>query len=99
MRSYIFKASDLAQRDRAYSFDDVLLVPLKSAVKSRFHVELDSAFTKNYFLKLPFVASNMDTISEGPMCAAMNKIGAAGVLHRFMTISQQVDHLRHVQDQ
>ncbi len=88
--SYIFKSLDVWKQSRTFTFDDVLLVPRRSGVQSRFDVSLDTQFTKRVRLKLPFVAANMDTISEKEMCSAMNGIGAVAILHRFMTIDEQV---------
>lgn len=98
-REYIFSARRLHERSRTYTFDDVLLVPMKSSVASRFHVDLSSKLTKRFSLKLPFVAANMDTISESGMCIAMNKLGAAAILHRFMTIEAQVAEVKMIRDQ
>lgn len=94
--NYVFKGSELAFRQRAYTFDDVLLMPTRSGVESRSHVDLKSALTKRFDLKLPFVAANMDTVSEREMCIAMNKIGAAAILHRFMSIEQQIEEVKAI---
>lgn len=94
--SYIFRATELARRGRAYTFDDVLLVPMRSSISSRFDVDLSSRATKNKKLKLPFIASNMDTVSESEMCVAMNEIGAMAILHRFMDIEEQCRQVREV---
>lgn len=96
MMSFVFPAVDLVRRDRAYTFDDVLLMPCRSAVESRFHVNVEAQFTKRHRIKLPVVAANMDTISEAEMCTAMNAIGAAAILHRFMTIEEQVAQVKKI---
>jgi len=96
MMSFVFSAQDLARRDRAYTFDDVLLMPCRSAIESRFHVNVESQLTKRHSLKLPVVAANMDTISEAGMAIAMNSIGAAAILHRFMSIEEQVNQVKEV---
>src|SRR5438094_129084 len=92
--SFIFKATELGARERAYTFDDVLLVPCRSAVQSRSDVSLETAFTRRHKIKLPAIAANMDTISEYEMCAAMSSIGAAAILHRFLTIEEQVAQVK-----
>ena len=97
--SFIFKATELAARPRAYTFDDLLLVPCRSAVASRFHVDVGSQFTKNIRLTLPVVAANMDTVSEAEMCIALNEIGATAILHRFMTIENQVAQVERIKKQ
>lgn len=96
MSSFIFKCTELAHRNRAYTFDDVLLVPCRSSVASRTHVSVETKLTRNHGLKLPIVAANMDTVSETEMCLAMNEIGATAILHRFMTIEEQVRQLKLV---
>jgi IMP dehydrogenase len=72
---------------------------MKSAVASRFHTELTTAFTRRLNMKLPFIAANMDTVSESTMCIAMNQLGAAAILHRFMTIEAQVAEVKRIRDQ
>jgi len=96
--SFIFKATELGGRNRAYTFDDLLLVPCRSSVQSRSHVDLESQFTRRYRLKFPAVAANMDTISEKEMCIAMNGLGAAGILHRFMDVSEQVLQVKAIRE-
>jgi len=98
MSSFLIKATDLYTRERAYTFDDVLLVPCRSAVRSRFDVNLENLFTRRFKLKLPVIAANMDTISESQMCIAMNEIGAAAILHRFMSIERQVEEVNKIQN-
>ncbi|MBN8553998.1 MAG: IMP dehydrogenase [Deltaproteobacteria bacterium] len=83
-------------RDRAYTFDDVLLVPCRSSLQSRFHTDVETQFTKRFRLKLPVVAANMDTVSEKEMCIAMNSMGATAILHRFMTIEDQVVQVKAI---
>lgn len=93
---YLFKATDLASRSRAYTFDDVLLVPMRSRIASRFDVTLKTQFTQKHSLEIPFVAANMDTISEKEMCVAANQIGSAAILHRFMGIEEQVEQVKAI---
>ena len=54
----------------ALSYDDVLLVPQYSDIKSRREVSLQSQLG-HYILELPIIASPMDTIVEAEMAAAM----------------------------
>jgi len=72
-----------------YSFDDVLLVPQHSEIASRSDVDISTQLGK-LKLKLPLLASNMDTICEGEMAVAMGEAGGAGVLHRFATTKEQI---------
>lgn len=68
------------------SFDDVLLVPQNTSIKSRKDVSLETRLSKNIKIKAPIISSNMDTITESPMMIAMNRLGCVGFLHRFMSI-------------
>lgn len=68
------------------SFDDVLLVPRKSDIKSRFDgsIDLSVQLTPSIKLKLPIISAAMDTISEVEMVNEINRLGGLGLMHRFM---------------
>ena len=74
----------------ALSYDDVLLVPQFSDIKSRKEVSLSSQLGY-YDMNLPIIASPMDTIVEEEMAIALADLGALGVVHRYNTIQEQVD--------
>jgi IMP dehydrogenase len=78
------------------AFDDVLIVPRFSDIRSRSHPDTTVHLTSRYTLGVPIIASNMDTVCEAPMAIAMRKIGALGVIHRFMSIQEQADQIRSV---
>jgi IMP dehydrogenase len=71
------------------TFDDVLLVPRRSAVRSRQDVSLRTKLTRNVTLDIPIVAANMDTVCEDAMALAMAEMGGIGILHRFLSIEAQ----------
>jgi IMP dehydrogenase len=77
--------------DSGLSFDDVLLVPHRSAIQSRKDVSTDTWLAPGIHLSIPIVSSNMDTVTETRMAIAMAQLGGIGILHRFMTIDQQTD--------
>jgi IMP dehydrogenase len=89
-----FRAGGILSRGRGLTFDDVLIVPAKSAVRSRKDPALNARLTRNHCLELPFVSANMDTITESPMAIAMNNLGGIGILHRFMSLEQQLNEVR-----
>ncbi len=74
---------------KGYSYDDVLITPKYNKIFSRSEVSFETKVTKNYSLKIPFIAANMDTICESEMAIAIGKLGGLGVIHRFLTIEQQ----------
>ncbi len=78
------------------TYDDVLLVPRFSTVKSRKDVDCSSMFTKQIALGAPFVSSNMDTVTESAMAIAAAEFGGVGVIHRFLTIEAQVNEVTKV---
>lgn len=94
MFEFAIKATDLCRQKRAYTFDDVLLIPMRSTIRSRFDVSTDTHWTRNFKMKLPVVAANMDTVSGSAMCIAMDEVGAGAILHRFMSIPDQVAEVR-----
>lgn len=73
----------------ALTYDDIQLVPQYSEVMSRSDVSLESKLSKNYKLKIPFVASPMDTVCGYEMAAKMMKLGGVGIVHRFMSVKEQ----------
>ena len=73
------------------AYNDVLLVPQYSDIKSRSEVNTTSMLG-NIELKVPIIASPMDTISESDMAAAMWMEGALGIVHRYNTIDEQRLH-------
>jgi len=75
----------------ALSFDDVLMVPKYSAVRSRSSV-MTTTKLGNLFLSNPFIAANMDTVCEKEMGQAMNKAGGLGIIHRNLPISERIEH-------
>lgn len=81
---------------KGLTFDDVLLIPKRSAVASRQLVTTASFLTKTIPLHIPIISSNMDTVTEARMAIAMARAGGLGVIHRFMTVEQQVQQIERV---
>ncbi|MCB0224690.1 MAG: IMP dehydrogenase, partial [Anaerolineae bacterium] len=75
---------------KGLTFDDVLLVPKRSPVTSRRDVDTTTCLTPTINLRVPIISANMDTVTEAPMAIAMARSGAIGIIHRFMTIDDQV---------
>src|SRR5262245_58910860 len=80
----------------ALTYDDVLLLPRRSDVTSRRDVDTSTRLTRNVPLAIPVISSNMDTVTEWRMAEAMALAGGLGVIHRFMTIEQQVHEVSRV---
>lgn len=70
------------------TFDDVLLVPAYSDVLPR-TVALNTKFSRNIELQIPFVSAAMDTVTEAPMAIAIAREGGIGVIHKNMSVEEQ----------
>jgi IMP dehydrogenase len=71
------------------TFDDVLLVPAESAVLPN-DVVTATRLTRTVALEIPVVSSAMDTVTEARMAIALARIGGIGVVHRNLSIDDQV---------
>ncbi len=78
------------------TFDDVLMVPRYSDIRSRGDTRTDTWFSRRIRLHIPIVSSNMDTVTESGMAIALARAGGIGVIHRFLTVQQQADEVRRV---
>jgi len=78
------------------TFDDVLLVPKRSSIVTRSQTNLQTKLSKNISLNIPIISANMDTVTESAMAVAMAREGGIGVIHRFLTISEQVNEVLKV---
>lgn len=81
---------------KTLSFDDILLVPQMSDIKSRKEVDLTSEMGGKQF-RLPIISSPMDTVTGPEMVRTMDSHGGIGVLHRYNTIEEQVAMLRQAE--
>ncbi|HEX6509241.1 MAG TPA: IMP dehydrogenase, partial [Chloroflexota bacterium] len=78
------------------TYDDVLLVPRYSDIRSRKDVDTASQLTRRIRLEIPIVSANMDTVTEAEMAIAMARKGGIGIIHRFNTIERQINLVRQV---
>ncbi len=79
----------------AFTFDDVLLVPSYNHYESRKMVSTSvTDQTGKLTLSLPVMSSNMDTVTGADMANFMHHKGGIGVLHRFMTIQENIDEFK-----
>ena len=74
--------------EKAYTFDDVLLVPAHSKVLPR-DVNLQTHLTRNIKLNLPLVSAAMDTVTEAKLAISMAQEGGIGIIHKNMSIERQ----------
>ncbi len=77
------------------TFDDVLLVPAESDVLPS-QADPRTRVARDLALNIPFLSSAMDTVTEADMAIVMAQLGGIGVLHRNLTIEEQVAAVRAV---
>ncbi|MDO8452105.1 MAG: IMP dehydrogenase [bacterium] len=78
------------------TYDDVLLIPQKSRISSRKMVETTSKISRHIDIAIPFISSNVDTVTESAMAIVMAKLGGLGIIHRFMSIADESEEVRRV---
>jgi len=78
--------------NEALTYDDVLLLPQYSEIKSRVTISLES-YLGDVPFKLPIIASPMDTITTSPMAASLDAAGGLGIIHRYNSIDTQCEHV------
>lgn len=83
----------------ALSYDDISLLPNFSNISSRKEVDTTTKISRHFEIKLPIVLSPMDTVSSVKSCIKMNKLGGAGVLHRFMSLDDQKTKSKIIKDE
>ena len=77
------------------SFDDVLLIPQRSAVLPA-EVDISTRLASGIPLNIPIISSAMDTVTEDGLAIALAREGGIGVIHRNMPISDQADMVAKV---
>jgi IMP dehydrogenase len=78
------------------TFDDVLLVPRRSAVSTRRQVNTRTQLCRGIDLAIPIVSASMDTVTEAAMAIAMAREGGIGIIHRFLPVEEHVAEVRRV---
>ncbi len=81
--------------EKAYTFDDVLLVPARSNVLPR-DVSLKTQLTRNITLNLPLLSAAMDTVTEAKLAISMAQEGGIGIIHKNMTPERQANAVAKV---
>ena len=79
----------------AVTYDDMLMVPQYSDIESRSQIDISSKMGHRT-LRIPIIASPMDTVSEEKMAIAMYRAGGMSILHRYNTVDEQAAMARKV---
>ena len=81
--------------DLALTFDDVLLVPAKSAILPR-DADLSTQFTRDLTINIPLVSASMDTVTAADAAICLAQQGGVGVIHRNLTPQLQAKEVNRV---
>jgi IMP dehydrogenase len=94
---------DIFQPPVALTFDDVLLRPQYSEIRSRADVDISRELVPGLKLHLPIISANMNSVTEAKMAIAMalgssgtRGVGGMGFIHRFLSIADQVKEVERV---
>ncbi len=79
----------------AYTFDDLLLVPSYSEVLPK-DVDVSTYITPKIKLNIPLLSAAMDTVTESRMAISIAREGGLGVIHRNMSLEEQVKEVEKV---
>src|SRR5690348_4971812 len=74
------------------TFDDVLLLPSASEVMPG-EADTSAPLTRGITVRVPLLSSAMDTVTEARMAIAMARQGGVGVLHRNLSVEDQVSQV------
>ena len=77
------------------TFNDVLLEPQYSDITSRKEVSLSTPLDNLRKLKIPIIASPMDTVSEWRMASSLSSMGGMAIIHRYNSIEEQADQVKN----
>lgn len=80
---------------KAYTFDDVLLVPGHSKILPK-DVSVKSKFSRNLSINIPITSAAMDTVTEARMAIAIAQEGGIGVIHKNMSPQYQAERVSAV---
>lgn len=88
----------ITSKDVNITFDDLLLVPQYSDIESRSEIDISMEMLidgQPYKLAVPVISSPMDTVTGYRMAAEISKLGGLGIIHRYNTIEEQAQEVRH----
>jgi IMP dehydrogenase len=79
----------------AYTYDDVLIVPLKSDILPT-EVRTNTRLTNRIELNIPIISAAMDTVTESRLAIAIAQQGGIGIIHKNMSIEKQAGEVDKV---
>jgi len=94
------KGGEIMEKERfmnfeGLTFDDILLVPQKSAIVPR-EVDVSTIFSRNIKINIPLVSAAMDAVTESKLAIAIAREGGMGIIHKNMSIEEQAEEVDKV---
>lgn len=83
---------------RAYTFDDIALVPQFNNIPSRTEPSLESWLTHSRKIQIPLLAANMDSVIGEELAEILLTEGSLPIFHRFTTFSRQEEWVKRFRD-
>lgn len=80
------------------TFNDVLISPQYSTIKSRKTIDLSTILAPRLELKTPIISAPMDTVTETEMSNALAEVGGLGIIHRYNSIEDQCNLISKVSE-
>ncbi len=87
----------MATLKESLTFDDVTLVPQFSSILPS-EASIETSLGPKLNLRVPFLSSAMDTVTESKMAIAVAKEGGLGIIHRNLSINQQCNEVKKVKN-
>lgn len=88
-------SSDRVLANDALTFDDVLLLPRKSAVLPG-QIDVSTQLTRRIALNIPLVSAAMDTVTESRLAIALAQEGGIGIIHKNLSVEAQCREVHKV---
>ena len=80
---------------KAYTFDDVALVPQYNNVQSRTEPDLSTHLTRRTKVGMPLIPANMDTVIGPELADILIEHNSCPIVHRFMTFEKKLDWVKN----
>jgi IMP dehydrogenase len=91
-----YTEAKMSKHSPALTYDDIQLCPSYSQIESRSAIDLSTRISRSYKIKIPLVASPMDTVCDSSMAIALAELGGVGCIHRFMSVEDQASEMMRV---
>src|SRR5580658_1638403 len=79
----------------AITFDDVLLIPAKSAFVPA-DADTHTRLTRKIELNIPLISAPMDTVTEAALAIALAQEGGIGIIHKNLSVENQAREVEKV---